>query len=187
MWDPLNLSATATLSDVRRWRESEITHGRVAMLAALGFIVGEQLEDFPLFFNFDGHITGQAIHQFDQVQQGFWEPLLIAIGLAESYRVNVGWATPTGTGFNALKDDYEMGNLYFDPLGLKPEDEDELWELKTKELNNGRLAMIAIAGFTLQELAEPGVEIFQHLFFNIEKDVIEEVRAGIMRMGRCNQ
>ena len=60
MWDPLNLSATATLSDVRRWRESEITHGRVAMLAALGFIVGEQLEDFPAFFNFDGHITGQV-------------------------------------------------------------------------------------------------------------------------------
>ena len=30
--------------------------GRVSMLAALGFIVGEQLEDFPAFFNFDGHI-----------------------------------------------------------------------------------------------------------------------------------
>lgn len=85
------------------------------MLASLGFIVGEQLEDFPLFFNFDGKITGQAIDQFQQVRQGFWEPLLIAIGLAESYRVSLGWATPTSTGFNALKDEYEMGNLYFDP------------------------------------------------------------------------
>jgi hypothetical protein len=32
VWDPLSLSATATLGDVRRWRESEITHGRVAMV-----------------------------------------------------------------------------------------------------------------------------------------------------------
>ena len=31
------------------------------MLAALGFIVGEQLEDFPAFVNFDGHITGTPI------------------------------------------------------------------------------------------------------------------------------
>jgi hypothetical protein len=33
------------------------------MLAALGFIVGEQLEDFPAFVNFDGHITGEHWQQ----------------------------------------------------------------------------------------------------------------------------
>jgi hypothetical protein len=137
--------------------------------------VGEQLEDFPLFYNFDGKIQGPAITHFSQVSQGFWEPLLIAIGPAESYRVSLGWATPTGTGFNALKDDYEMGNLGFDPLGLKPEDPEELKEMQTKELNNGRLAMVAIAGFVLQEVAEPGVEIFEHLFYDIEKEVIEEL------------
>lgn len=175
VWDPLNLAATATLPDMRRWRESEITHGRVAMLASLGFIVGEQLQDFPIFFNFDGQIKGQAINQFQQVGQGFWEPLLIAIGLAESYRVSLGWSTPTGKNFNTLKDDYDVGNLYFDPLGICPENEDELFALKTKEINNGRLAMIAIAGFVLQELAEPGVEIFDHLFFTIIRDVDYEI------------
>eukprot|EP00199_Chlamydomonas_sp_CCMP681_P003854 CAMPEP_0119100940 /NCGR_PEP_ID=MMETSP1180-20130426/40_1 /TAXON_ID=3052 ORGANISM="Chlamydomonas cf sp, Strain CCMP681" /NCGR_SAMPLE_ID=MMETSP1180 /ASSEMBLY_ACC=CAM_ASM_000741 /LENGTH=99 /DNA_ID=CAMNT_0007084931 /DNA_START=56 /DNA_END=351 /DNA_ORIENTATION=- len=36
VFDPANLSATASIEDIRRWRESEITHGRVAMLAALG-------------------------------------------------------------------------------------------------------------------------------------------------------
>jgi light-harvesting complex I chlorophyll a/b binding protein 1 len=40
-----------------------------------------------------------------------WEPLILAIGLCESYRVGLGWATPTGEGFNSLKDEYEMGNL----------------------------------------------------------------------------
>jgi len=174
VFDPANFAATATVSDIKRWRESEVTHGRVAMLAAVGFIIGEQLEDFPLFFNFDGHITGPAITQFQQVQQGFWEPLLIAIGLAESYRVSLGWATPTGTGFNTLKDEYEPGNLGFDPLNLKPQDPEELKVMQTKELNNGRLAMIAIAAFVAQELVEQ-TEIFEHLFKRFENEVELEV------------
>ena len=70
---------------------------------------------------------------------------------------------------------YITSPLSFDPLGLKPTDDEELKALQTKELNNGRLAMIAVAGFVLQEVAEPGVEIFEHLFFDIEKEVIEEV------------
>ncbi len=37
-------------------------HGRVSMLAALGFIVGEQLQDFPLFFNWDGRVSGEWLH-----------------------------------------------------------------------------------------------------------------------------
>ncbi|CAL5227180.1 g10094 [Coccomyxa viridis] len=42
IFDPLNLLNNATsVQEVRRWRESEITHGRVAMLASLGWLVGE--------------------------------------------------------------------------------------------------------------------------------------------------
>ncbi|KAJ9531718.1 chlorophyll a/b-binding protein L1818, chloroplastic [Haematococcus lacustris] len=175
VFDPAGLSNTASIQDIRRWRESEITHGRVAMLAAVGFIVGEQLEDSALFYNFDGQITGPAINHFQQVKQGFWEPLLVAIGLCESYRVSLGWSTPTGNKFNTLKDDYVMGDLGFDPLGLAPTEPEALKDMKTKELNNGRLAMIAIAGFVLQEVAEPGVEIFEHLFYDIEKEVVLEL------------
>jgi Chlorophyll A-B binding protein len=40
----------------------------------------------------------------------------------------------------------------FDPLSLCPKDEAEFNELQTKELNNGRLAMIATAAFVAQEL-----------------------------------
>jgi hypothetical protein len=163
VFDPANLLETASVADVRRWREAELTHGRVSMLAALGFVIGEQLEDFPAFMNFDGNITGPAINQFQQVQQGFWEPLLIVIGICESYRVAVGWANPEGAGFNTLKPDYEMGSLGFDPLGFAPKNPQELKALRTKELNNGRLAMIAIAGFVTQEFVNK-TEIFEHLF-----------------------
>ncbi|KAF6263948.1 chloroplast LI818 protein [Scenedesmus sp. NREL 46B-D3] len=180
MFDPAGFASQAKVSEIRRWRESEIVHGRVAMLAALGFIVQEQLEDIPAFLNADGHITGPAIYQFQQVEARgavFWEPLLLAIGLAESYRVALGWATPVGNGFNSLKgaDEYELGNLGFDPLNLGPKDDPAAWkEMQTKELNNGRLAMIAIAAFTVEELVSHQ-EIFKHLALGIEKEAILEL------------
>lgn len=170
VFDPAGLAKTASIKDMRRWREAEVTHGRVSMLAALGFIIGEQGDGgFPLF---EGEITGPAINQFQQVPRGLWESLVLVIGIAEAYRVSLGWATPTGTGFNSLKDDYSMGDLGFDPLGFKPSDPTELKVMQTKELNNGRLAMIAIAGFVAQEVADGGqVEIFEHWFSNVEKEL----------------
>ena len=60
---PAGFTKTAKPADIKRWRESELTHGRVAMLAALGFVVGEQLEDFPAFMNFDVSMrAGSADH-----------------------------------------------------------------------------------------------------------------------------
>jgi hypothetical protein len=52
----------------------------------------------------------------------------------------------------AIRQDYVSGDLGFDPLGLKPTDAEELKAMQTKELNNGRLAMIGIAGMVVQEL-----------------------------------
>jgi len=86
--------------------------------------------------------------------------------------VALGWKAPIGTGFNTLKDDYSPGALNFDPLNLKPTNAADFKVMQTKELNNGRLAMIAIAGFVAQELVQPGVEIFEGLFVKaIDGDV----------------
>jgi len=63
-----------------------------------------------------------------------------------------------------LRDDYVPGDIGFDPLGLKPEDPEELKLLQTKELQNGRLAMLAAAGFMAQELVN-GEGIIQNLGF----------------------
>lgn len=44
VFDPLGLSDGAAPGDIKRWREAEIKHGRVAMLASLGVIVAEVRE-----------------------------------------------------------------------------------------------------------------------------------------------
>jgi hypothetical protein len=46
---------------------------------------------------------------------------------------------------------YFPGNLGFDPLKLYPVDKDGQLRMRLAEIKNGRLAMIAISGFALQE------------------------------------
>ncbi len=43
-FDPLGFAAKADEKTLKRYREAEVTHGRVAMLAVLGFLVGEAVE-----------------------------------------------------------------------------------------------------------------------------------------------
>jgi len=164
-FDPLSLSANTSPEQVKRYREAELTHGRVCMLAAIGFLVGEAVQDKTLFYNWDGNITGPAIVHFQQTRQGFWEPLVIFIGVCEAYRVAVAWANPAEDGAFVLKDNYSPGQLGFDPLGICPTDEAEFNQLQTKEINNGRLAMIATAGFVAQELVN-------------KKGIIENLQAS---------
>lgn len=45
-----------------------------------------------------------------------------------------------------MRGDYVPGDLGFDPLGLKPQDEAALRVMETKELNNGRLAVRGFDG-----------------------------------------
>lgn len=41
IFDPLGLSEGAGPGEIKKWREAEIKHGRVAMLACLGVLVAE--------------------------------------------------------------------------------------------------------------------------------------------------
>ena len=60
----------ASVEDIRKFREAEIKHGRVAMLAALGIIVGEEVEfGTPLYGD---KIVGPAIYQVSDVHKRFF-------------------------------------------------------------------------------------------------------------------
>ena len=90
------------------------------------------------------------------VQQQFWVFSLLGMAFIEYNTIMTAFETPSAvTGEGGLKEDYIPGDLGFDPLGLKPKTEAELDVMKTKELNNGRLAMIGIAGMLVQELINP--------------------------------
>ena len=57
------------------------------------------------------------------------------------------------------------GNVGFDPLGLSPkylDTPEKMKAMRTKELNNGRLAMVSVAGFIFQELLD-NQQLLEHL------------------------
>ena len=60
-----------------------------------------------------------------------------------------------------LSDNYYPDDINSDPLGLKPKDHEELNFMVTRELQNGRLATLATAGFLAQEAVD-GKEILEH-------------------------
>ena len=146
-FDPLEFCTGASEGKVRFYREVELKHGRVAMLAALGFLVAEPFH--PLF---GGEIGGPAIFAFQQTPlQTFWPAVVLAIAVLEVGSV-FSFKEPT-TELWSIKSEHNAGDFGFDPMGLKPAGEMEFKSMQTRELNNGRLAMIAAAGMIGQELA----------------------------------
>ena len=162
IWDPLGFGANANEATLKRYREAELTHGRVGMLAFLGFLVGEHVEGSS--FLFDASISGPAITHLSQTPPGFFLILTAAIGACEVQRAKIGWVDPKDVPFDQpgqLNEDYIPGNLGFDPLGLKPEDPAEFERMQNYELQNGRLGMLAAAGMIAQEMAT-GEGIYEH-------------------------
>jgi len=150
-FDPLGFSTTVDAGKLLFYREVELKHGRIAMLAALGFVVGEQYH--PLF---GGDIDVPSYLAFQQTPlEKFWPAVVAAIAIPEVFSVQTFQDPDEGRpqgGLWKIKEDHVPGDLGFDPLGLKPEDPKEFKDMQTKELNNGRLAMFAIAGMVAQEL-----------------------------------
>jgi len=151
-WDPLGFSTDVSDGKLLFYREVELKHGRVGMLASLGFLVGENFH--PLF---GGDIDVPAYVAFQQTPlETFWKAVVIAVAIPELFSV-FSFAEPDDGGQGGewwtMKTDRVPGDLGFDPLGLKPTDPEELKTMQTKELNNGRLGMLAAAGMIAQELA----------------------------------
>merc|ERR1719247_1713272 len=116
-FDPLGFSTTVTAGKLLFYREVELKHGRVSMLAALGILVGESFH--PLF---GGNIDSPAIYAFQETPlETFWPAVVAAIAIPEIYSV-YSFQKPGLKGADqwTIREDHEPGNLGFDPLGLKP-------------------------------------------------------------------
>ena len=147
-FDPAGFCSQEDVTEgkIRFYREVELKHCRVAMLAALGFPVAEQFH--PLFATDDA----PSFSAFQQTSlQSFFPLVVFSLAIFEVFSVFTFEKPSIQTWSIDAKTHPVPGDFGWDPLGLKPTNEAELKEMQTKELNNGRLAMIAIAGMVVQE------------------------------------
>merc|ERR1711904_672520 len=84
-FDPLGFCSAEDITEgkIKFYREVELKHGRVGMLAALGFVVGENFH--PLF---GGDIDVPSYLAFQQTPlQTFWPAVVTAIAIPEVFSV----------------------------------------------------------------------------------------------------
>ena len=131
-FDPFNFLAKKSEKKVKFTREAELQHGRIAMVAIPTIAFVEQLDK-------DGSILG--INYITSLAPYHQAPFWLGMVSFELLRIARGWVNP----FN-LKQNYQPGNLGNYNMSTISD------KLLNKELNNGRLAMIAFIGILAQEL-----------------------------------
>jgi hypothetical protein len=186
-FDPLGFANSVEKLNI--YREAELKHGRLAMLAALGWPVSEAL-DKPIadYFGLKTILVAggpEALLRapsllnggLDNVSPLFWAGVFAFSAVTEVYATKIkkragfrntlaalGAESLTGIDIDGdgqvgaptmLKADnnYLPGDLGFDPLGLFKGSDMDKRTMQLKELNNGRLAMIAITGYAINEAA----------------------------------
>lgn len=133
-------------NSLKWYREAEIVHGRVAMLAVIGML-------FPSFYHFPGNpVVGVPADAFAELNpykalttvpaEGLWQITLVIFGI-ELARIK-----------RIIRGDKEPGDLGLGQTGFNPFNfeytEEEYFEKQVQEIKHGRLAMFAILGELLQ-------------------------------------
>jgi len=140
-WDPLGFAASGDTTAFKRRRTVELKHGRISMLATMGYITPELTGRFP------GYISNSMSLKFADVPTGLaaiakvpalgWAQVVAYCGFCELSAGSSDWkvGTPGDYGWKVLTSD--------DPA----EKENKL----AAEIANGRLAMVAIIGMFFQD------------------------------------
>merc|ERR1711939_1087382 len=117
------------------YREAEVKHARLAMLAAFGWPISE-VTNFGNLLTSGGRAPSLLNGGLGEVNTFYWAAVVaLAIywegqGLDKQY---------------GKKDDYLPGMLGFDPLGADSP------SMRAAEITNGRVAMMAITAYALEE------------------------------------
>lgn len=226
-FDPLRLAKTAlpgapgtTERRIMWYREAEVKHARLAMLAAAGWPAselwhGQFSKTFGLPYALDG-TQGRCLSILNGHLGDVW-PFLLLVTLATSWLEistldQVYGLTRTGVTMGADGKTKEMksyvpGDCGFDPLGLygfygggqvpamvqMKAEVDPMYamewatynrkEMETAEIQNGRLAMLAITGFAVQE-AMTGMPVVDQtpIFFTPLLEVLAPGALGSITM-----
>merc|ERR1719188_479976 len=142
-FDPLGFSDTF---DMKWLREPELKHGRVCMLATVGF-AAQQYATFPGMTP-----TANALNAV-YTEPGGLGLLIFAAGYIESVTYD---GKITMLDMFEGKEDKVPGDFNFGAGFLKGKSDKEVYDMKLKELNNGRLAMMAFGGMIHHNLVVKG-------------------------------
>jgi hypothetical protein len=147
-WDPLGLAADGDEETFRRRRATELKHGRVAMLAVTGYLVQEVCR-FPGTIDLNGlefSAIPNGVDAIAAIPAFGWFQIAASIGYWEIF----GWQQEEGA---------EPGTFGTGYFGRSLEGE-ELAEKLTKEIQNGRLAMLGIMELLTHDVATNGESLF---------------------------
>lgn len=154
-YDPLGLVADGDQEKFDRLRYVEIKHGRISMLAVLGYVWQESGSRLPGLISYDGT-------KFTDIPNGF--PALSAIPSAGLYQIIafIGFLElfcmkPIADTGNEFVGDFRNGAIDF---GWDTFSADEKLRKRAIELNNGRAAQMGILGLMVHE--KLGVPIIWH-------------------------
>jgi len=169
-FDPLKLGTDETFT---AFREAEIKHGRLAMLAAVAWPLQEILH--PILVDqlrtsipgvrdvlaetngFSPSLLNGGLLQFDVAPT-----LMLAVFMGSVLELkDLKVRQAKGLAWNEYENNVLPGDLNFDPLNIaKNLPRDDKIDFLEKELLNGRLAMIAITAYVAEEVAF-GVPVIQ--------------------------
>ena len=169
-FDPLGFAKNS--EDLMKYREAEIKHARLAMLAAAGWPISELFDakiakvmGMTAIVDASDRAPSVLNGGLGKVSPVYWLACLAGAAAIDLYGIKSA----------SNKADYTPGDLGFDPFGVYPKDEEGQKWFQTAELKNGRLAMIAITAFAVQELVtKTGVVDETPLFFKPFGETIHE-------------
>jgi len=147
-FDPLGLSVGKSDEVMNIYREAELKHGRVAMAACLGWYVTAA----GVHPAFNSALSSDPLKAAVQLPAVGWIQFILGCGAIEFIAQYI-----------KARPGYKPGDI----LGAAywVDDSDEGWvDYQNKEINNGRLAMVAFMGIYFQDLnfGEYGDNIFRH-------------------------
>jgi light-harvesting complex I chlorophyll a/b binding protein 1 len=130
-------------------REAELKHGRICMMAIVGFAAVDcGLRVYPTPIEYEG-LTSVTAHDA-LVKQGAMGQMLLWFSFAEIFDTVAVIQMLQGSG-------RAPGDFGLDPMGfLKGKSEKEVTDMKLKEIVHCRLAMFAFSGMVTQAVLTQG-------------------------------